>query len=73
MYLVWRSSTPEPTTGDGIIWTYIKDATHFIPLFTEPGTLQLELDNLLDASLSLDGVYNGKLESFLTRYDPYSR
>ncbi|KZT32653.1 hypothetical protein SISSUDRAFT_1066759 [Sistotremastrum suecicum HHB10207 ss-3] len=55
---IWRSSTPEPSQGAGIIWTYIKDVTRFIPLFTKPGTLQLELDNLLSASLGLDGQYD---------------
>lgn len=48
MPLVWRTSTPEPTNGDGIIWTYLKDATQYIPLFSKPGPFIFELDNLLD-------------------------
>lgn len=24
---IWRTSTPEPTRGDGIVWTYVKDVT----------------------------------------------
>ncbi|TDL27476.1 hypothetical protein BD410DRAFT_782559 [Rickenella mellea] len=52
---IWRSSTPEPTRGDGIIWTYLKDVTRFIPLFSKPGTFVLQLDNLLEAGL--DGQY----------------
>jgi hypothetical protein len=72
---VWRSSTPEPSRGDGIIWTYIKvpfcifcrplyltyfkDVTRYIPLLSQPGILQLELDNLLSDSLGLDGQYDG--------------
>ena len=52
---VWRTSTPEPTRGDGIIWTYLKDATRFIPLFAKPGTFILQLDNLLETGL--DGQY----------------
>ncbi|CAL1705060.1 unnamed protein product [Somion occarium] len=52
---IWRSSTPEPTQGDGIIWTYLKDATRYIPLFAKPGTFILQLDNLLQTGL--DGQY----------------
>lgn len=52
---VWRTSTPEPTIGDGIIWTYLKDVTRYIPLFAKPGTFILELDNLLETGL--DGQY----------------
>ncbi|KAK7693712.1 hypothetical protein QCA50_003284 [Cerrena zonata] len=51
----WRTSTPEPTRGDGIIWTYLKDATRYIPLFAKPGTFILQLDNLLQTGL--DGQY----------------
>lgn len=44
-----------------IIWTYIKDVTRYIPLLSSPGTLQLELDNLLSDELGLDGEYHGDL------------
>lgn len=57
-YAVWRTSTPEPTRGDGIIWTYLKDVTRYIPLFAKPGTFILQLDNLLETGL--DGQYAGK-------------
>ncbi|KAL7283571.1 LOW QUALITY PROTEIN: hypothetical protein ACG7TL_003006 [Trametes sanguinea] len=53
--LVWRTSTPEPTRGDGIIWTYLKDVTRYTPLFAKPGTFILQLDNLLETGL--DGQY----------------
>ena len=53
--LVWRTSTPEPTRGDGIIWTYLKDVTRYIPLFSKNGTFILQLDNLLETGL--DGQY----------------
>ncbi|KAG1753494.1 peptide N-acetyl-beta-D-glucosaminyl asparaginase amidase A-domain-containing protein [Suillus lakei] len=43
---IWRTSTPEPTK-DGIIWTYTKDVTRYIPLFDKPGTFILELDNVV--------------------------
>ena len=52
---IWRTSTPEPTRGDGIIWTYLKDVTRFLPLFAKPGTFILQLDNLLQTGL--DGQY----------------
>ncbi|EJD06059.1 uncharacterized protein FOMMEDRAFT_145373 [Fomitiporia mediterranea MF3/22] len=52
---IWRTSTPEPTRGDGIIWTYLKDVTRYIPLFSSPGEFIFELDNLLETGL--DGQY----------------
>ncbi|KAI0709482.1 peptide N-acetyl-beta-D-glucosaminyl asparaginase amidase A-domain-containing protein [Earliella scabrosa] len=52
---IWRTSTPEPTRGDGIIWTHLKDVTRYIPLFAKPGTFILQLDNLLQQGL--DGQY----------------
>ncbi|KAG6818112.1 hypothetical protein H0H87_000017 [Tephrocybe sp. NHM501043] len=58
---VWRTSTPEPTRGDGIIWTYIKDVTRYTPLFAKPGTFILQLDNLIQTGL--DGIYSSKLTS----------
>ncbi len=57
-YIVWRTSTPEPTRGDGIIWTHLKDVTRFVPLFSKPGTFILQLDNLLETGL--DGQYASK-------------
>lgn len=56
---VWRTSTPEPTIGDGIIWTYIKDVTRYTPLFENPGLFILQLDNLIETGL--DGIYSSKL------------
>ncbi|KAG5642949.1 hypothetical protein DXG03_001830, partial [Asterophora parasitica] len=52
----WRTSTPEPTRGDGIIWTYIKDVSQYTPLFAKPGTFIFQLDNLVQPGL--DGVYS---------------
>ncbi|TRM58681.1 peptide N-acetyl-beta-D-glucosaminyl asparaginase amidase A-domain-containing protein [Schizophyllum amplum] len=52
---IWRTSTPEPTRGDGIIWSYIKDVTQYMPLFTRSGSFILQLDNLIQDNL--DGVY----------------
>ncbi|KAI9451406.1 peptide N-acetyl-beta-D-glucosaminyl asparaginase amidase A-domain-containing protein [Lactarius psammicola] len=30
---IWRTSTPRPEEGDGVIRTYLKDVTRFIPCF----------------------------------------
>ncbi|KAF9069614.1 peptide N-acetyl-beta-D-glucosaminyl asparaginase amidase A-domain-containing protein [Rhodocollybia butyracea] len=57
---IWRTSTPEPSTT-GIIWTYIKDVTRYIPLFSSSGPLILELDNLLETGLN--GIYSTTLEA----------
>ena len=56
--IVWRTSTPEPRKGDGIIWTYIKDVTRYKPLFEESGSFILQLDNLIEPGL--DGIYSSK-------------
>ncbi|KAF9454494.1 hypothetical protein P691DRAFT_655993 [Macrolepiota fuliginosa MF-IS2] len=58
---IWRTSTPEPTRGDGIIWSYIKDATRYTPLFAKPGTFILQLDNLIQTGL--DGIYSTVLHA----------
>jgi len=66
---IWRTSTPEPTT-DGIIWTYLKDATRYLPLFSEPGTFILELDNILGNGLN--GQYAATLTAtFYASSDEY--
>ncbi|KAH9911065.1 peptide N-acetyl-beta-D-glucosaminyl asparaginase amidase A-domain-containing protein [Fomitopsis serialis] len=66
---IWRTSTPEPTT-DGIIWTYLKDATRYLPLFSEPGTFILELDNIL--ATGLNGQYATTLTAtFYASSDEY--
>ncbi|KAJ3779303.1 peptide N-acetyl-beta-D-glucosaminyl asparaginase amidase A-domain-containing protein [Lentinula raphanica] len=57
---IWRTSTPEPSLT-GIIWTYIKDVTRFIPLLAEEGRLILQLDNLLETGLN--GVYSTTLQA----------
>ncbi|KAF8894618.1 peptide N-acetyl-beta-D-glucosaminyl asparaginase amidase A-domain-containing protein [Infundibulicybe gibba] len=56
---IWRTSTPEPTRGDGIIWTYVKDVTQYTPLFTRPGTFIFQLDNLIQPGL--DGIYSNMI------------
>ncbi|KAJ6463356.1 peptide N-acetyl-beta-D-glucosaminyl asparaginase amidase A-domain-containing protein [Mycena sanguinolenta] len=59
---IWRSSTAEPTVA-GIIWTYIKDVSKYIPLFAKPGTFILQLDNLLEADPVLNGTYSTTLHA----------
>ncbi|KAH9047942.1 peptide N-acetyl-beta-D-glucosaminyl asparaginase amidase A-domain-containing protein [Lactarius deliciosus] len=62
---IWRSSTPVPTDlgSGGIVWTYVKDVTRFIPLFSEPGTFILQLDNVINFEAGLDGEYAVTLEA----------
>ena len=47
--VVWRTSTSEPTP-DGIIWTALKDVSKYTPLFSKPGTLIVDLNNVVDPS-----------------------
>lgn len=65
-FTVWRTSTPEPSRGDGIVWTYIKDVTRYMPLFKETGSFILQLDNLIEAGL--DGVYSSKVSSSIPNF-----
>ncbi|KAH9015483.1 peptide N-acetyl-beta-D-glucosaminyl asparaginase amidase A-domain-containing protein [Lactarius hengduanensis] len=60
---IWRSSTPIPDdSGDGgIVWTYVKDVTRFLPLFSNPGTFILQLDNVVESGL--DGEFAVTLEA----------
>ncbi|KAH9177971.1 peptide N-acetyl-beta-D-glucosaminyl asparaginase amidase A-domain-containing protein [Lactarius sanguifluus] len=74
---IWRSSTlmPNNSGSDGIVWTYVKDVTRFIPLFSEPGTFILQLDNVIHAGL--DGEYAVTLEATIfsgsSRFPPAQR
>ncbi|KAH9037484.1 peptide N-acetyl-beta-D-glucosaminyl asparaginase amidase A-domain-containing protein [Lactarius pseudohatsudake] len=60
---IWRSSAPIPggSGPDGIIWTYVKDVTRFIPLFSNPGIFILQLDNVVQPGL--DGEFAVTLEA----------
>ncbi|OAX78513.1 hypothetical protein ACJ72_07178 [Emergomyces africanus] len=44
---VFRTSTAEPTSN-GIIWTYVKDMSHYKALWAEPQKLIFDLGNLID-------------------------
>ncbi|KAF1987965.1 hypothetical protein K402DRAFT_329612 [Aulographum hederae CBS 113979] len=63
MYLddteVWRTSTSEPTTN-GIIWTYVKDMTSFLPIWKQPAKLIFDLGNIID------DTYTGPFNTTLT-------
>ncbi|EMC97115.1 hypothetical protein BAUCODRAFT_68515 [Baudoinia panamericana UAMH 10762] len=44
---VLRTSTAEPMT-DGIQWTYLKDMTNFLPLFTQKQKIIFDLPNIVN-------------------------
>lgn len=60
--LVWRTSTAEPTKT-GIIWTALKDVSRYMPLFAESGILILDLNNIIDSSLGLNGEFDVTLSA----------
>ncbi|KAH9177901.1 peptide N-acetyl-beta-D-glucosaminyl asparaginase amidase A-domain-containing protein [Lactarius sanguifluus] len=74
---IWRSSTPIPDDSgdDGIVWTYVKDVTRFIPLFSKPGTFILQLDNVVQSGS--DGEFAVTLEATIfsgsSRFPPAQR
>ncbi|KAG8953062.1 hypothetical protein FRC04_003009 [Tulasnella sp. 424] len=55
---IWRTSTAEPSPS-GIIWTAVKDLSHYLPLFLTPGRVILDLNNIVDPDHGLDGEYDG--------------
>ncbi|KAF8514073.1 peptide N-acetyl-beta-D-glucosaminyl asparaginase amidase A-domain-containing protein [Gautieria morchelliformis] len=59
---IWRTSTPEPSLN-GIIWTFLKDVSRYVPLFAKPGPLILDLDNIVDPNLGLTGEYDVRLSA----------
>ncbi|KAH8982208.1 peptide N-acetyl-beta-D-glucosaminyl asparaginase amidase A-domain-containing protein [Lactarius akahatsu] len=74
---IWRSSTLIPTSSgdDGIVWTYVKDVTRFIPLFSKPGTFILQFDN--DTLAEYNGEFAVTLEATIfsgsSRFPPAQR
>lgn len=56
---IWRTSTAEPTQN-GIIWTYVKDMSVFLPLFKEPQKIIFDLGNIVD------DTYTGSWNTTLT-------
>ncbi|GAA5902623.1 hypothetical protein JCM5296_000725 [Sporobolomyces johnsonii] len=57
---IWRTSTAEPTRS-GIIWTYEKDVSRFIPLFAESGHLIFELNNIVNERYT--GIFSTTLSA----------
>lgn len=53
---IWRTSTSQPLDSHEIIWTYVKDVSQFIPLFSKPGAFIFQLDNLITGEL--DGIFS---------------
>ncbi|KAK1979580.1 peptide N-acetyl-beta-D-glucosaminyl asparaginase amidase A-domain-containing protein [Colletotrichum cereale] len=45
---VWRTSTAEPRTAPGIVWTYWKDMTPYLSLWKSPQKIIFDLPNLID-------------------------
>ncbi|KAH8982530.1 peptide N-acetyl-beta-D-glucosaminyl asparaginase amidase A-domain-containing protein [Lactarius akahatsu] len=61
--IMLKVSIPTDSGSEGIVWTYVKDVTRFMPLFSEPGTFILQLDNVIDSGAGLDGGYAVTLEA----------
>lgn len=60
---IWRTSTPEPSDGLEITWTFLKDVTRYTPLFAKAGTLILDLNNLIEPDEGLVGEYTVTLQA----------
>ncbi|KAG6031512.1 hypothetical protein E4U41_007546 [Claviceps citrina] len=56
---VWRTSTAEPKFHPGISWTYWKDMSNYMALWTEPQTLIFDLGNLINDKYT--GTFNATL------------
>lgn len=55
---IWRTSTAEPTST-GIVWTYLKDMSHYLSLFKEPQKLIFDLGN------QITDIYTAPFEATL--------
>jgi hypothetical protein len=70
MYLgdneVFRTSTAEPTT-QGIVWTYIKEMSHYHSLWKSPQKLIFDLGNIIT------DVYTGSFNATLTAHFSYEK
>ena len=56
---VFRTSTAEPTRA-GIVWTYVKEMYHYLPLWKKDQKIIFDLGNLVNEK------YNGKFKTTLT-------
>ncbi|OQU97412.1 hypothetical protein CLAIMM_03345 isoform 2 [Cladophialophora immunda] len=68
---IWRTSTAEPTPN-GIVWTYVKDVSYLLSLFTCPQTLIFDLGNLINENYT--SPFNVTLQAtFFTTDDTEKR
>lgn len=64
---IFRTSTAEPTQY-GIIWTYVKDMSNYLALFTSPQKIIFDLGNIVDDTYT--GFWNTTLTAtFFTAED----
>ena len=56
---IWRTSTAEPT-ANGIIWTYVKDVSNYVPLWKQQQSVIFDLGNLVNS------IYTGSFDTTLT-------
>ncbi|WAR52458.1 hypothetical protein PtB15_1B900 [Puccinia triticina] len=59
---IWRTSTAEPTVT-GVIWTVNRDVSKYIPLLSYPGSLSLDIGNIVDKSTNLTGSFEVTLSA----------
>ncbi|KAL8286729.1 hypothetical protein RQP46_004257 [Phenoliferia psychrophenolica] len=57
---IWRTSTAEPTKN-GIIWTTLKDVTHYNPIFAKEGRLMFDENNVNDDTYT--GIFTTTLSA----------
>lgn len=55
---IWRTSTAEPTLN-GIVWTYMKDVSHYLILWSQPQKIIFDLGNTIDQTYT--GYFNTTL------------
>jgi len=56
---IWRTSTAEPT-AHGIIWTYVKDVSNYVPLWKQQQSVIFDLGNIVNS------IYTGSFDTTLT-------
>ncbi|KAK4452449.1 peptide N-acetyl-beta-D-glucosaminyl asparaginase amidase A-domain-containing protein [Podospora aff. communis PSN243] len=56
---VWRTSTAQPVTPPGIVWTYMKDMTQYLYFWKQPQKIIFDLGNLVNDKYT--GIFNTTL------------
>lgn len=55
---VWRTSTPEPTRANGIVWSVFKDVSKYMPLFSKRNQpISFNLNNVISLPDGVDASY----------------